>query len=125
MLKITFRDCQAGLLLVLEGRLCGPWVRELRECWHRAASTLESRTATVDLKEVDFVDGEGQALLAEMQSAGVRLRAATPLIRGLLPKDAAVRGSQGGGCDRVEEKPARRRNVCPHTDVTKPHSGSV
>lgn len=124
MLKITLCDCQAGLLLVLEGRLSGPWVRELRQCWQTAASTLESRTATVDLKEVDFVDGEGQALLAEMQRAGVRLRAATPLIRGLLPKDTAMRGSQGG-CVRVEEKPARRRNVCPHSDVTKPHSGSV
>jgi anti-anti-sigma regulatory factor len=86
MLKITLHDYQAGLLLVLEGRLCGPWVGELRQCWQTAASTLQSRTATVDLKEVDFVDGEGQALLAEMQKAGVRLRAATPLIRALLPQ---------------------------------------
>ena len=123
MLKITLHDYQAGLLFVLEGRLCGAWVGELRQCWQTAASTLQSRTATVDLKEVDFVDGEGQALLAEMQKAGVRLRAATPLIRALL-RESAIMGGQSG-CATVEEKLARRRHACPHSDVTKPNSGSV
>jgi anti-anti-sigma regulatory factor len=124
MLKITLHDYQASLLFVLEGRLCGPWVGELRQCWQTAASTLHSRTATVDLKEVDFVDGEGQALLAEMQKAGVRLRAGSPLIRALLPRECAIRGDQSG-CATVEEKPARQRHACPHSDVTKPNSGSV
>jgi anti-anti-sigma regulatory factor len=124
MLKITLHDYQASLLFVLEGRLCGPWVGELRQCWQTAASTLHSRTATVDLKEVDFVDSEGQALLAEMQKAGVRLRAGSPLIRALLPREYAIRGEQSG-CATVEEKPTRRRHACPHSDVTKPNSGSV
>ncbi|MGA1997579.1 MAG: hypothetical protein ABSH45_17540, partial [Bryobacteraceae bacterium] len=124
MLKITLHDYQASMLFVLEGRLCGPWVGELRQCWQTAASTLHSRTATVDLKEVDFVDSEGQALLAEMQKAGVRLRAGSPLIRALLPREYAIRGEQSG-CATVEEKPTRRRHACPHSDVTKPNSGSV
>ena len=123
-MKITLHNDQGGLLVVLEGRLCGAWVEELRQCWQKAASTLQSRTATVDLKEVDFVDAEGQALLAGMHQAGVRLRAATPLIRGLLRKDSSL-GDDTAGCDRVEEKPARRRHGCPHSNVTKPPSGSV
>jgi hypothetical protein len=38
----------------------------------------------LDLGEVDFVDPQGESLLARMHAAGVELEAVTPLIRAVL-----------------------------------------
>jgi hypothetical protein len=84
MLKITLHDGATELRFHLEGKLSGPWVGELRQCWHTARSTTAGRKSVLDLREVDFVDPEGQALLAEMHSQGVALTASTPLMQALV-----------------------------------------
>jgi ABC-type transporter Mla MlaB component len=84
MLRITIHDRSRELRMKLEGKLSGPWVAELRQCWLTASSTTAGRATSVDLGEVDFVDAEGQTLLADMIEQGVRLDAATPLIQALL-----------------------------------------
>src|SRR6185436_4318344 len=76
MLKITLHDSVAELRIRLEGRLSGPWVGELRQCWRTASSTTEGRITVLDLGEVDFVCPDGQQLVAEMHAEGVRLMAA-------------------------------------------------
>jgi ABC-type transporter Mla MlaB component len=90
MLKITLHDAPQELRFNIEGKLSGPWVRELRQCWKTATSTIAGRTAVLDLREVDFVDPEGQALLAEMHGEGVQLKANTPLIRALIEEISSV-----------------------------------
>jgi anti-anti-sigma regulatory factor len=106
MLKITLHDSFKELRLKLEGKLAGLWVGELQQCWRTAASTTQGRNTVVDLGDVDFVDPEGQSLLAEMYRQGVRLVAVTPLIQAL------VREISGRpGCATVEEKPARRSHA--------------
>lgn len=100
MLKITIQDRAEELRLRLEGRLSGAWVNELRQCWQTAASTTEFRATVLDLREVDFVDPDGQALLADMHRRGVRLEACSPLIQHLVEEIA--------GCATVEEQAARR-----------------
>jgi len=84
MLKITILDSARELRLRLEGKLSGPWVGELRLCWQTASSTTAGRNTVTDLREVDFVDPEGQRLLADMHRAGVSFDAASPLIRTML-----------------------------------------
>ena len=84
MLRITIHDRSRELRMKLEGKLSGPWVQELRQCWRTASSTTAGRAPSVDLGEIDFVDAEGQTLLADMREQGVRLDAATPLIQALL-----------------------------------------
>ena len=37
MLRITVHDTQQALTFQLEGRLAGPWVSEVEECWQRTA----------------------------------------------------------------------------------------
>ncbi len=96
MLKITILDSAAELRFRLEGRLSGPWVAELRQCWLTAASTTQGRATILDLAEVDFVDNDGQCLMSQMQRSGVQLLAATPLIKALVD-----------GCGRVEDKPSK------------------
>ena len=84
MLKITLHDSARELRLKLEGRLSGPWVHELEQCWKTASSTTQNRQTVLDLGEVDFIDPEGESLLARMHAAGVALEAVTPLIRAVL-----------------------------------------
>jgi hypothetical protein len=106
MLKITLHDSAGELRFRLEGRLSGAWVAELRQCWQTARSTVHSRKATLDLGEVDYVDADGQCLLAEMFRQGVGLKAITPLIRALV-----LEIERAGRCDRVEEAPGQRSDV--------------
>ena len=84
MLKITLHDSALEFRLKLEGRLSGPWVHELEQCWMTASSTTHGRKTVLDLGEVDFVDPAGESLLAHMHAEGVELVAVTPLIRAVL-----------------------------------------
>ena len=90
MLKITLHDSASEFRLTLEGRLSGLWVRELELCWQTAISTTQGRKTVVDLREVDFIDPDGQHLLAGMHRQGVELLAVTPLICAVL--DEVCRG---------------------------------
>jgi anti-anti-sigma regulatory factor len=99
MLKITLHDSAGEFRLKLEGRLSGPWVKELEQCWRTASSTTEGRKTVVDLGEVDFVDPSGQTLLTDMHSEGVEMEAVTPLICSVLKEVC-----QGRACGTVERK---------------------
>jgi anti-anti-sigma regulatory factor len=72
MLKITSRTEAARILLELEGKLAGPWVKELEECW---SETGGDRKIKVMLRAVTFIDGAGRQLLTEMYANGVELEA--------------------------------------------------
>lgn len=102
MLKITLLDSAEELRFRLEGKISGAWVDELRQCWVTASSTTGNRRTVVDLGEVDFVDGPGEALLSDMSREGVELRASTPFMRALVDQAGC-----GSTYDRVEAKPAR------------------
>ena len=97
MLKITILDSASELRFRLEGKLSGPWVSELRQCWLTASSTTGGRGTVAELRDVDFVDPAGQQLLTDMHSAGVRLQAVSPLIRTLVDEI-----SRRGACATVE-----------------------
>ena len=77
MLKITQHRDEASksVSFMLEGRLAGPWVKELEACWRRTEVPPKSR-AVVDLTGVTFVDADGRALLTNMWREGAEFRAA-------------------------------------------------
>jgi hypothetical protein len=105
MLKITLLDSPRELRFRLEGKLSGPWVTELRQCWYTASSTTAGRATVADLREIDFVDPDGRELLSEMHRAGVRLQAETPLIRNLVDEICH------SGYGTVEEAPQKRSDA--------------
>ena len=49
MLRITKNENPQVLTLQLEGRLEGPWVEVLMECWRDAVACSEKRRLCVDL----------------------------------------------------------------------------
>jgi len=119
MLKITLFESPGELRLGLEGSLSGLWAGELRRCWRDRVSAVHSRKTVVDLREVDFVDGEGKSALAEMHRAGARLVAGTPVIQAVVREIA-----RAARCGTVEEQPAQRPDVsaCPDTPGRHPRS---
>lgn len=72
MLKITSDNNQGSVQLTLEGRLVGPWVKELEEFW-RHMPVPEQGSLIVDLRGVTFIEETGKALLAEMWQEGAEL----------------------------------------------------
>lgn len=86
MLRVTVHDSISELLLRLEGRLAGPWVREVELCWQTAQSIIRNRTVTVDLRDVDFVDSAGEQMLAAMHEHGARLLGTGPMTKSLISK---------------------------------------
>src|SRR2546422_4692943 len=76
MLKITMK-IEAGLMtFALEGKLAGPWVKELELCWRSAASTQRIYPVRVDLSSVTFIDAAGKDLIGRMYREGAKLLAA-------------------------------------------------
>lgn len=90
MLRITVHEAPRALTLQLEGRLAGPWVREVDECWRGALAGRRKPTLRVDLTEVTSVDAAGQACLAAMHRQGAELVAADCLMNAVV---AEITGS--------------------------------
>ena len=75
MLKITMQITAGGMTFALEGKLAGPWVREMEICWRSAADTQQVHPVRVDLSSVTFIDEDGKELLRKMHLGGAKLMA--------------------------------------------------
>jgi anti-anti-sigma regulatory factor len=73
MLRITTNQNGHALVLQLEGRLYGPWVAVLEQCWSSALPRLRGRRLCVDLRGVTFVDAAGKTQLSKMYAQGAEL----------------------------------------------------
>jgi ABC-type transporter Mla MlaB component len=83
MLRITTHSAADSLTFQLEGRLVGPWVTELRECWRRTPSDAK-RAVHIDLRAVSYVDAAGEELLADLYRQGADLFATGCLMRAVV-----------------------------------------
>lgn len=70
MLRITTNDNPRVLTFRLEGRLEGPWVLELEQCWRGVLENGNQPIVRVDLSGVTFIDAAGKARLAQMHEQG-------------------------------------------------------
>ena len=73
MLRITVSDGPRLLTFTLEGRLEGPWVAELENCWQCNLDNANQAAFRVDLGGVTFVDEAGKTVLARMHERGAVL----------------------------------------------------
>lgn len=86
MLRITrVEKTSAETLLIVEGRLVGPWVAELKTAMGDVDSGPEH--VTIDLSAVSFVDARGLKLLQQLKAQGVVLHAVSPFVEALLIKE--------------------------------------
>lgn len=75
MLRITIHNDAAAIRLIVEGKLTGPWVEELKKCWESVLRAEPGPPLQVELSAMTLVDAEGKALLTEMHRQGVKLAA--------------------------------------------------
>jgi hypothetical protein len=84
MLRITVTDNPDLVTFRLEGRLVGPWVRELADCWQRTVAGRPGSAVRLDLTGVTFIDAAGKAFLAARCARGVELIASGCLMRAVV-----------------------------------------
>jgi hypothetical protein len=97
MLRITIHDKPESLTFQLEGRLAGPWVPVLEECWQSALARQRQPVLHVDLTEVTFIDAAGRACLAALHRRGAEFIAADCLTKAFV---AEVTQRPGPECAR-------------------------
>jgi len=74
VLRISVEENPGALSLILEGRLVGPWVDELRRLCQERGAAKKGLQTTVDLCGVTAMDRRGQALLDDLFHRGAALR---------------------------------------------------
>ena len=84
MLKITINETPTEERWILQGRLVGPWVDELRTSWKERRPSRGGRICVVDLNDVSFIDKGGERLLRTMSKQGAKLVADGMYIRHVL-----------------------------------------
>ena len=115
MLRVCYSDSPSGQRWTICGGLAGPWVEELRACWRQHRERVPGAHAVVDLKEVVFIDEEGERLLAEMAVAGAELVAAGVENKHVI---ATLRNAEGHRiCRRLEDLCGRSE------EMGKPNGG--
>src|SRR5690349_12103032 len=72
MLRITTQKKRGRTILSVEGKLAGPWVAALEQCWKERA---QGEKYSVDLCGVSFIDAAGRVLLKEIHRQGGKLAA--------------------------------------------------
>jgi ABC-type transporter Mla MlaB component len=100
MLRITVHDKPGALTFQLEGRLAGPWVRVLQECWQGALTRQRQAILRVDLTGVTSIDAAGRACLAALHHRGAEFIAADCLTRAVVGEITRPPsgGAQEGRC---------------------------
>ena len=96
MLRITTETKRGKLLLTVEGKLSGPRVQALEQCWRELRAASPERKIHLDLCGVSFIDAGGRMLLQEIYREGGKLVA-----EGCL-NQAIVREIIGKAKQRVE-----------------------
>jgi ABC-type transporter Mla MlaB component len=84
MLRITIHDKPGDLTFQLEGRLGGPWVRVLLECWHSNVARQHRAILRVDLTGMTSIDAAGRTCLAALHRQGAKFIAADCLTQSIV-----------------------------------------
>jgi anti-anti-sigma regulatory factor len=89
MLKITKTETPAEEKWILQGRLVGLWVSELRRSWKETRRTNNTLKCIVDLNEVTSIDKQGERLLRAMSKEGAQFIATGIYIKHVLQQRCA------------------------------------
>ena len=89
LLKITRTETPAEEKWILQGRLVGLWVSELRRSWKKTHQTDNHLKCVVDLNEVTCIDKKGEMLLRTMSKQGAQFIATGIYIKHVLQQRCA------------------------------------
>ena len=98
MLRITVQTEGSKTVFKLDGKITGPWVKELESCWEMLRRLQVGKKMVVDLADVSFINGAGNLLLERMHREGAELLGEGPLTRSIVEEiegRAAAHGKVG------------------------------
>jgi outer membrane protein len=96
VMKISAVTDEGRTILKVEGRVAGPWVKELEQAWERAREAGGGGEVAVDLSRATFIDAEGKKLLERMHRGGSKLVARGCLTRTIVEEITAGRERRAG-----------------------------
>jgi anti-anti-sigma regulatory factor len=98
MLRITVHDKTGTLTFQIEGKLTGPRVRVLEECWQSVLARQRQPSRCLDLTGVTSIDAAGRACLEILHRQGAEFIAADCLTNAIVAEitQAPLRGTKGG-----------------------------
>lgn len=96
MLRITTEKKRGKVTLSVEGRLAGPFVGTLEQCWRELRGASTGEKFQVDLCGVSFIDAAGKVLLKEIHRQGGVLLAEGCLNQAIVKEIAASEKAKPG-----------------------------
>jgi anti-anti-sigma regulatory factor len=84
VLRITIDETPTEKRWILQGRLVGVWVSELRRTWKKTPRLEDNRPCVIDLNDVTFIDEKGVRLLRAMSKQGAQFVATGIYIKHVL-----------------------------------------
>jgi hypothetical protein len=100
MLRLTAHNNPGSLTVQVEGRLAGPWVRELEDCWQSILASECQPVLLVDLTRVTFIDAAGKKFLAAMRTKRAAFLTCGCLMRAVVAEITSAPASDGGCPER-------------------------
>ena len=88
MLRVTVQNETDPKVIRVEGKLAGPAVAELEDCWSKS---LADGPFVVDLRSVTFASADGRDLLTRMHRAGAKLMSSGTMMNAIVEQIAGVR----------------------------------
>src|SRR5689334_1925328 len=106
MLRITTEKRRGKVFLSVEGKLAGPWVAALEQCWRELHASSQREKFHVNLCGVSFIDAAGKVLLKEVHRQGGQLVAEGCLNQAIVKEITASDKSEGRGENGKDSKGA-------------------
>jgi outer membrane protein len=104
MLRVTTDRKRGKVCLNVEGRLAGPSVGTLEQCWRELRAASPDEKFSINLCGVSFIDAAGRVLLKEIHSQGGRLFAEgchnQAIVHEIVRKESRRDRSRNGGRDK-------------------------
>src|SRR2546430_2523994 len=97
MLRITVVNKSGSVTFQLEGKLAGPWVREMEQCWQTTLASQNDPVFRLDLRGVTFIDAAGKEFLATAHGRGAEFVASGCLMRAVVDEIRRVPSARGLG----------------------------
>src|ERR1700688_4691263 len=106
MLRITTEKKRGKLFLSVEGRLAGPWVAALEQCWRELHAASPREKLHLNLCGVSFIDAAGKMLLKEMHRQGGQLVAEGCLNQAIVKEIIGRQKAEGRSDEGKDNKKA-------------------
>jgi outer membrane protein len=104
MLRISTETKRTKTILTIEGRIAGPSVGTVEQCWRELLAASPKQKFIIDVCGVSFIDNAGKVLLREMHRLGAEFQVEGCLNQAIVDEISTAEGSSSSG-EKHAKKP--------------------